>query len=70
MDAAARLHRHFLDASVVQWIMFCSTFVFAFLPYLWINLRQAAKIVASFAKTISPGGQRFHPGPMRTRAKY
>ena len=26
----------------VQWVMFCSAFVFAFL-YLWINLRQAAK---------------------------
>ena len=26
----------------VQWLMFCSAFVFAFL-YLWINLRQAAK---------------------------
>src|SRR5271170_5319230 len=26
----------------VQWAMFCSAFVFAFL-YLWINLRQAAK---------------------------
>ena len=26
----------------VQWVMFCSAFVFAFL-YLWINLRQATK---------------------------
>ena len=26
----------------VQWVMFCSAFAFAF-PYLWINLRQAAR---------------------------
>ena len=31
----------------VQWAMFCSAFVFAFL-YLWINLRQAAKNSAAF----------------------
>ncbi|MGI8568143.1 MAG: UPF0182 family protein, partial [Methylocella sp.] len=31
----------------VQWAMFCSSFVFAFL-YLWINLRQAARYSAAF----------------------
>jgi uncharacterized membrane protein (UPF0182 family) len=31
----------------VQWVMFCSAFVFAFL-YLWINLRHAAKNSAAF----------------------
>ncbi|MFY9835479.1 MAG: UPF0182 family protein, partial [Xanthobacteraceae bacterium] len=33
----------------VQWVMFCSAFVFAFL-YLWINLRQAAKNSAGFSR--------------------
>ena len=31
----------------VQWAMFCSAFVFAFL-YLWINLRQAAENSGAF----------------------
>src|ERR1700757_2960476 len=31
----------------VQWAMFCSAFVFAFL-YLWINLRQAVANSATF----------------------
>ena len=31
----------------VQWAMFCSAFVFAFL-FLWINLRQAAKNSGAF----------------------
>ena len=31
----------------VQWAMFCSAFVFAFL-YLWINLRQAVRNSAAF----------------------
>ena len=31
----------------VQWAMFCSAFVFAFL-YLWVNLRQAARNSAAF----------------------
>ena len=54
----------------VQWAMFCSAFVFAFL-YLWINLRQAAKNSAAFRGD----GQAwrldlprfFYPEPMRTR---
>ena len=33
----------------VQWVMFCSAFVFAFL-YLWINLRQAAKNSGAFRR--------------------
>ena len=33
----------------VQWVMFCSAFVFAFL-YLWINLRRAAKNSAAFSR--------------------
>jgi uncharacterized membrane protein (UPF0182 family) len=33
----------------VQWVMFCSAFVFAFL-YLWINLRHAAKNSAAFSR--------------------
>src|SRR5271166_1293840 len=31
----------------VQWAMFCSAFVFAFL-YLWLNLRQAVRNSAAF----------------------
>ena len=33
----------------VQWAMFCSAFVFAFL-YLWVNLRQAVRNSAAFRK--------------------
>src|SRR5271168_1326620 len=33
----------------VQWAMFCSAFVFAFL-YLWLNLRQAVRNGAAFRK--------------------
>jgi uncharacterized membrane protein (UPF0182 family) len=33
----------------VQWAMFCSAFVFAFL-YLWLNLRQAVRNSAAFRK--------------------
>ena len=36
----------------VQWAMFCSAFVFAFL-YLWINLRQAAKNSGAFRRMAS-----------------
>ena len=53
----------------VQWAMFCSAFVFAFL-YLWINLRQAAKNSAAFRG----GGSTMEalllsPEPMRTRKR-
>ena len=41
----------------VQWVMFCSAFVFAFL-YLWINLRQAAKNSAAFSRD----SQAWRPG--------
>ena len=37
----------------VQWAMFCSAFVFAFL-YLWINLRQAAKNSGAFRSVGQP----------------
>jgi uncharacterized membrane protein (UPF0182 family) len=40
----------------VQWVMFCSAFVFAFL-YLWINLRQAATNGDAFRG----GGQAWRP---------
>jgi uncharacterized membrane protein (UPF0182 family) len=33
----------------VQWAMFCSAFVFAFL-YLWLNLRQAVRNSAAFLR--------------------
>jgi uncharacterized membrane protein (UPF0182 family) len=33
----------------VQWAMFCSAFVFAFL-YLWLNLRQAVRNSAAFPR--------------------
>jgi hypothetical protein len=39
----------------VQWAMFCSAFVFAFL-YLWVNLRQAAGNSAAF-REIGPASQ-------------
>jgi uncharacterized protein len=42
----------------VQWAMFCSAFVFAFL-YLWINLRQAARISAAFRGNSRAGGPGF-----------
>ena len=42
----------------VQWGMFCSAFVFAFL-YLWINLRQAAKDSAAFRGAVKRGGPPF-----------
>lgn len=38
----------------VQWVMFCSAFVFAFL-YLWLNFRQAARNSANFGGTASAG---------------
>ena len=55
----------------VQWVMFCSAFVFAFL-YLWINLRQAAKNSAAArgdgqAWRLDLPRQPFYPEPMRTR---
>ena len=37
----------------VQWVMFCSAFVFAFL-FLWINLRQAAKNSGAFRRVGQP----------------
>ena len=37
----------------VQWAMFCSALVFAFL-FLWINLRQAAKISGAFGSMGQP----------------
>ena len=37
----------------VQWVMFCSALVFAFL-FLWINLRQAAKISGAFGSMGQP----------------
>ena len=39
----------------VQWAMFCSAFVFAFL-FLWINLRQATKNSALSAGWVKHGG--------------
>jgi len=39
----------------VQWAMFCSAFVFAFL-YLWINLRQAMKNSAALRGGVRAGG--------------
>ena len=39
----------------VQWAMFCSAFVFAFL-FLWINLRQAAKNSGAFRRVGQPWG--------------
>jgi hypothetical protein len=50
----------------VQWAMFCSAFVFAFL-YLWINLRQAAKNSGAFRGDGRPWSLLFYPEPMRTR---
>ena len=45
----------------VQWIMFCSAFVFAFL-YLWINLRQAAKNSGVVREDNRPWGPAFSSG--------
>ena len=45
----------------VQWIMFCSTFVFAFL-YLWINLRQAAENSGVVRQDNKPWGPAFSSG--------
>jgi uncharacterized protein len=47
VDAAARLVGIFWTLLSVQWAMFCSAFVFAFL-YLWVNLRQAVRNSAAF----------------------
>ena len=42
----------------VQWAMFCSAFVFAFL-YLWINLRQAVRNSAAFREDGRAGRPAF-----------
>jgi uncharacterized membrane protein (UPF0182 family) len=48
VDAAGRLQRRLLDTPVpLRWELFCAAFVVALL-YLWINLRFAAKTVATF----------------------
>ena len=45
----------------VQWAMFCSAFVFAFL-YLWINLRQAVRNSAAFRDADRAGSPAFLSG--------
>jgi uncharacterized protein UPF0182 len=45
----------------VQWAMFCSAFVFAFL-YLWVNLRQAARNSAAFRGDGRAAGPAFLSG--------
>ena len=49
----------------VQWAMFCSAFVFAFL-YLWVNLRQAVRNSAAFrGGSVAQTGIDFSPGLLK-----